>query len=76
MVDAKYLRLQAAKCLEWSRKCFDLGTARQLRLMAEEFLQKAEQLEARDTSQKTADLNDTITDAHRDTQIRDGGDAP
>ena len=43
---ADYLRAQAATCLHWSRDCFDLTTATQLRLLAEEFMAKAAELEA------------------------------
>jgi hypothetical protein len=43
---ADYLRAQAATCLLWSRDCFDLTVARQLRLLAEELMAKAAELEA------------------------------
>ena len=40
-----YLRNHARTCLTWARECFDLGTATRLRLMAEEFLAKAEEID-------------------------------
>jgi hypothetical protein len=42
-----YLRLQADRCQQLSRSCMDLGTARDLRLMAEGYCFKAAKLEAR-----------------------------
>jgi hypothetical protein len=42
-----YLRNQAKTCLTWARECFDLGTATRLRLMAEEFLAKADEIDTR-----------------------------
>jgi hypothetical protein len=46
MVGPDYLRRQAATCLKWASDCFDLGTATRLRLMAEEFMAKADEIEA------------------------------
>jgi hypothetical protein len=46
MLGPGYLRQQAATCLRWSRDCYDLDTAKRLRLMAEEFMAKADTLEA------------------------------
>jgi hypothetical protein len=40
-----YLRNQARTCLAWARECFDLATATRLRLMAEEFFAKAEEID-------------------------------
>ena len=40
-----YLRLQAGRCQRLSRSCMDLGTARDLRLMAEEYVLKASTME-------------------------------
>ena len=45
-VSGDYLRKQAAACLAWARECFDLETATRLRLMAEEFKAKANEIEA------------------------------
>lgn len=50
MLNADYLRKQAETCLDWSRNCFDLATARNLRLMAEEFEAKAAEIESRPSS--------------------------
>lgn len=44
---APYLRLQAERCQRLSRDCMDLGTARDLRLMAEEYVAEASGIEAR-----------------------------
>jgi hypothetical protein len=41
-----YLRLQANRCQQLSRSCMDLGTARDLRLMAEEYSVEASKMEA------------------------------
>jgi hypothetical protein len=41
-----YLRLQADRCRRISRSCMDLGTARDLRLMSEEYFCEATKLEA------------------------------
>lgn len=43
MVDADFFRRQAEKCLRLSRTSYDMETSRQLRLMAMEFLEKAEE---------------------------------
>jgi len=43
---ADYLRKQAATCLIWARDCFDLQAATRMRLMAEEFRAKADEIEA------------------------------
>ncbi len=48
-----YLRLQAARCQQLSRSCMDLGTARNLRLMSEEYYRKASQLEANISNSET-----------------------
>ena len=40
-----YLRLQANRCQQLSRSCMDLGTARDLRLMAEEYSDEASKIE-------------------------------
>jgi hypothetical protein len=41
-----YLRAQAHRCQQLSRSCMDLGTARDLRLMAEEYSVEASRIEA------------------------------
>ena len=40
-----YLRLQAERCQRLSRSCMDLGAARDLRLMSEEYFVVASKLE-------------------------------
>jgi hypothetical protein len=40
-LEPDYLRLQADRCQRLSRSCVDLGTARDLRLMAEEYFSEA-----------------------------------
>ena len=42
-----YVRLQAERCQRLSRNCMDLGTARDLRLMAEEYFAVASSIESR-----------------------------
>ena len=44
---AAYLKDQAARCMSLARVCFDLETARQLRLLAEDLKAKAEELEGK-----------------------------
>lgn len=48
-----YLRRQAARCIGWSRDSFDLEAARRLRLMAEEFRQKATEIDATSDQDET-----------------------
>jgi len=40
-----YLRLQADRCHRLSRSCMDLGTAKDLRLMGEEYFSEAVKIE-------------------------------
>ena len=47
MMNAEYFRQQAANCLYLSRQCFDLSVAERLRLMAADFIAKADEIEAR-----------------------------
>jgi hypothetical protein len=47
-----YLRLQADRCQRLSRSCMGLGTARDLRLMAEEYSGEACRMEKRVTRRK------------------------
>ena len=42
-----YWRLQGDRCQRLSRRCMDLGTARDLRIMAEEYSVEASQIEAK-----------------------------
>jgi hypothetical protein len=42
-----YLRLQGRRCQRLSQSCMDLGTARDLRLMADEYFGEASQIEAK-----------------------------
>ncbi|MEI7806310.1 MAG: hypothetical protein WCI56_13380 [Hyphomicrobiales bacterium] len=49
LLSPAYLRLQAGRCQRLSRSCMDLTTARDLRLMAEEYLVEAAKLEAAST---------------------------
>jgi hypothetical protein len=48
MSSPAYLRRQAAHCLSLARACFDLGTAQQLRLLADDLTDKAQELENAD----------------------------
>jgi hypothetical protein len=45
MLDADYLRRQAEKCLALSRATFDLSVARRLRGLADEFRDKAAEVD-------------------------------
>jgi hypothetical protein len=47
-----YLRVQANRCQQLSRSCMDLGTAKDLRLMAEEYSVEASRIEAGTTTAK------------------------
>jgi hypothetical protein len=40
----EYLKNQAARCMSLARTCFDLETARQLRLLAEDLKTKADEI--------------------------------
>lgn len=40
----EYLKNQAARCMSLARTCFDLETARQLRLLAEDLTAKADEI--------------------------------
>ena len=46
----EYLRNQAARCLSLARVCFDLETARQLRLLGEDLKGKADEIERQSQS--------------------------
>lgn len=45
MLDAEYLRQQAANCLRLARSTFDLATAERLRHMAADFEARADDLQ-------------------------------
>jgi hypothetical protein len=47
VADTGYLRMQSDRCRRLSRTCMDLGTARDLRLMADEHSAEAARLEAK-----------------------------
>jgi hypothetical protein len=47
----EYLRNQASRCMRLARVCFDLETARQLRLLAEDLKAKADEIEGKPRSQ-------------------------
>jgi hypothetical protein len=57
-LSASFLRTQAERCLRLSRMCMDMGTARDLRLMAEEYLADAKQLEEAERSERRSDIAD------------------
>ena len=50
-----YLRRQADRCQHLSLKCMDLGTARDLRLMSEEYFAEASKLDDVQLSLKHGD---------------------
>jgi hypothetical protein len=52
-----YVRLQAERCQRLSRSCMDLGTARDLRLMADEYFEKAARIEAKVLEASTSNGN-------------------
>ena len=49
---AEYLRSQAARCMSLARVCFDLETARQLRLLGEDLKAKADEIEGKPQQQR------------------------
>ncbi len=51
-----YLRRQADRCQHLLQKCMDLGTARDLRLMSEEYLTEASKLVGVQSSLKRGDV--------------------
>jgi hypothetical protein len=64
MTDADFFRRQAERSLRLSRTSYDMETSRQLRQMAAEFLEKADEAEAQ---------GEYIPGAHR-TNGAEGGD--
>ena len=50
----EYLRNQAFRCMSLARVCFDLETARQLRLLAEDLKAKADEIEGKARPQSRA----------------------
>ena len=68
-----YLRAQARTCIQWSRECFDLGTAARLRAMANEFNAKAAEIEAH--TGFGIDF-DPPSNPRRPRALQIGGDAP
>jgi len=48
---AEYLRNQAARCMSLARVCFDLETARQLRLLADDLKAKADEVDGKPQAQ-------------------------
>jgi hypothetical protein len=71
-MNADYFRSQAKTCLTWARECFDLATATRLRLMAEEFLAKAEDM---DTRARIEAARDQPGATRRPPTLETGGDA-
>jgi hypothetical protein len=67
-----YLRNQAKTCLSWARDCFDLATATRLRLMAEEFVAKAEEI---DTLTRIEAARDQPRATRSPPALETGGDA-
>ncbi len=47
----EYLKNQAARCMSLARVCFDLETARQLRLLADDLKAKADEMEGKPRAQ-------------------------
>ena len=47
----EYLKNQAARCMSLARTCFDLETARQLRLLAEDLKAKADEIAGKPQAQ-------------------------
>ena len=47
----EYLKAQAARCMSLARTCFDLETARQLRLLAEDLKAKADEIAGKPQAQ-------------------------
>jgi hypothetical protein len=46
-IGSAYVRLQGERCQRLSRRCMDLETARDLRLMSEEYFAEASRIEAK-----------------------------
>jgi hypothetical protein len=66
MTDAHYLRCKAAHCLQLARSCFDLGTAEQLRLMAADLMDKAQETDDSDFPQHLMKKNGQSGGVDRD----------
>ena len=54
--DPDYLRLQAGRCQRLSQSCMDLGTARDLRLMAEQFFSESTKLRLKNSAPYAAEI--------------------
>jgi hypothetical protein len=57
-LSSSFLRTQAERCLRLSRMCMDMGTARDLRLMSEEYFADAKKLEEIARSEQRSDIAD------------------
>jgi hypothetical protein len=64
-----YLRTQAARCQRLSRMCMDLGTARDLRLMADEYLADAARIEQSTRALERAEASGEVQ-SRRDFSMR------
>ena len=56
----EYLKNQAARCMSLARTCFDLETARQLRLLAEDLKAKADEIAGKPQSQSRSMQQQTM----------------
>ncbi len=57
-LSVSFLLTQAERCLRLSRMCMDMSTARDLRLMSEEYFTEARQLEEAERSYRRGSVAD------------------
>jgi hypothetical protein len=69
----EYLKNQAARCMSLARGCFDLETARQLRLLAEDLKAKADEIEGKPRAQARTMQQQTL---QQQQQQQQNGDQP
>ena len=69
-LSATYLRLQADRCQRLSRMCMDLGTAYDLRMMADEYLADAARIEQANRSLERVEAVDEQPAQRQDSQGR------
>jgi hypothetical protein len=69
---AEYLKNQAARCMSLARACFDLETARQLRLLAEDLKAKADEVEGKARSQSRTMQQQVLQQQQQQNKTEDG----
>jgi hypothetical protein len=68
----EFLRNQASRCMSLARACFDLETARQLRLLAEDLKAKADEIEGKPRAQPRTMQQQALQQQQQQQQNDDG----